>query len=114
MQIDVRFFATPLASGYSKGGEQFDTSIFDVVRKGKHIQNHKSAVQRNEALAKKSGEFLIGGDLPVTRPGFGAMRITGDGIRGEPADRAEAARVLRRAVELGIDFIDTADSYDPP
>ena len=75
--------------------------------------NHKIPVQRNEAPAKKSGEFLIGGDLPVTRLGFGAMRITGDGIWGEPADRAEAVRVLRRAVELGINFIDTANSYGP-
>src|ERR1700736_4572228 len=81
------------------------------------MQNHKSTVRRNvqrdQNLAKKSGEFLIGGDLRVTRLGFGAMRITGNGIWGEPADRAEAVRVLRRAVELGINFIDTADSYGP-
>ena len=77
------------------------------------MQNQKSAVQRNQAPAKKTGEFLIGGDLRVTRLGFGAMRITGDGVWGEPADRAEAVRVLRRAVELGINFIDTADSYGP-
>lgn len=64
-------------------------------------------------LAEKAGEFKIGGDLPVARLGFGAMRITGKGIWGEPADRAEAIRVLRRAVELGINFIDTADSYGP-
>ena len=57
--------------------------------------------------------FKIGGDLPVHRLGFGAMRITGPGIWGEPADRAEAIRTLRRARELGIDFIDTADSYGP-
>src|ERR1700733_5391629 len=81
--------------------------------KGKRMQNHKFTVQRNEAPAKKSGEFLIGDDLRVTRLGFGAMRITGDGIWGEPADRAEAVRVLRRAVEVGINFIDTADSYGP-
>ena len=77
------------------------------------MQNHKSAVQPSQALAKESGEFLIGDDLRVTRLGFGAMRITGDGVWGEPADRAEAVRVLRRAVELGINFIDTADSYGP-
>jgi len=81
------------------------------------MQNHKSAVprsvRRDQALAKKSGEFLIGDDLRVTRLGFGAMRITGDGIWGEPADRIEAVRVLRRAVDLGINFIDTADSYGP-
>jgi pyridoxine 4-dehydrogenase len=77
------------------------------------MQNRKFAGQRNQAPATKSGEFLIGDDLQVTRLGFGAMRITGDGIWGEPADRAEAVRVLRRAVELGINFIDTADSYGP-
>jgi pyridoxine 4-dehydrogenase len=64
-------------------------------------------------LAKSAGEFLIGGDLRVTRLGFGAMRITGEGVWGEPSNRAEAVRVLRRAVELGINFIDTADSYGP-
>ena len=77
------------------------------------MQNDKLSGQRNEAPAKKSGEFLIGNDLRVTRLGFGTMRITGEGIWGEPADRAEAIRVLRRAVELGINFIDTADSYGP-
>jgi pyridoxine 4-dehydrogenase len=58
-------------------------------------------------------EISIGNDLRVTRLGYGAMRITGDGIWGEPADRAEAIRVLRRTIELGINFIDTADSYGP-
>ena len=57
--------------------------------------------------------FNLGGDLPLHRLGFGAMRLTGPGIWGEPADRAEAIRTLRRARELGIDFIDTADSYGP-
>jgi aryl-alcohol dehydrogenase-like predicted oxidoreductase len=77
------------------------------------MQNHKVAVQRNQTPAKESGEFLIGNDLRITRLGYGAMRITGDGVWGEPLDRAEAVRVLRRAVELGINFIDTADSYGP-
>ncbi len=63
--------------------------------------------------AAKSGEFLMEGDLRVHRLGFGSMRLTGRGIWGEPQDRAEAIRVLRRAVELGINFIDTADSYGP-
>jgi pyridoxine 4-dehydrogenase len=63
--------------------------------------------------AAKSGTFRIGGDLPIHRLGFGAMRITGPGVWGEPKDRQEAIRVLRRAVELGINFIDTADSYGP-
>jgi aryl-alcohol dehydrogenase-like predicted oxidoreductase len=57
--------------------------------------------------------FQLGGDLTIHRLGFGAMRITGKGIWGEPEDREEAKRVLRRAVELGVDFIDTADSYGP-
>jgi len=55
----------------------------------------------------------VGGDLTVNRLGFGAMRITGDGIWGQPADRDEAKAVLRRAVELGVNFIDTADAYGP-
>ena len=57
--------------------------------------------------------FTIGGDLEVHRLGFGAMRITGDGIWGPPDDPEEAKRLLRRVVELGIDFVDTADSYGP-
>ena len=57
--------------------------------------------------------FIIGGDLTVNRLGYGAMRITGEGIWGPPADHDEAIRVLRRAVELGVNFIDTADSYGP-
>jgi aryl-alcohol dehydrogenase-like predicted oxidoreductase len=77
------------------------------------MPNQKFAVQPSQAPAKKSGEFLIGGDLRVNRLGFGSMRLTGDGIWGEPADRAEAVRVLRRAAELGVNFIDTADSYGP-
>lgn len=72
-----------------------------------------SAKKQASGLAAKAGEFLIGNDLRVTRLGFGTMRLTGKGIWGEPADRAEAVRVLRRAVELGINFIDTADSYGP-
>ena len=66
-----------------------------------------------EKNAAASGEFKIGGDLPVHRLGFGAMRITGRGVWGEPADPAEARRVLRKAVELGVNLIDTADSYGP-
>jgi pyridoxine 4-dehydrogenase len=63
--------------------------------------------------AHQSGQFSIGGDLSVHRLGFGAMRITGEGIWGEPADPAKARRTLERVPELGIDFIDTADSYGP-
>ncbi len=57
--------------------------------------------------------YTIGGDLTVSRLGYGAMRITGKGIWGPPKDKAEAIRVLKKAVELGVDFIDTADSYGP-
>jgi len=77
------------------------------------MQTNKSTSQPGGQLAKNAGEFLIGNDLRITRLGFGSMRITGKGIWGEPADRPEALRVLRRAVELGINFIDTADSYGP-
>src|SRR2546421_5180767 len=63
--------------------------------------------------ARLSATFKIGGDLPVVRLGFGAMRITGPGIWGPPRDPDEAVRVLRRAVDLGVNFIDTADSYGP-
>jgi aryl-alcohol dehydrogenase-like predicted oxidoreductase len=58
-------------------------------------------------------DFAIGGDLKVSRLGYGAMQLTGPGIWGEPRDRDEAMRVLRRAVELGVNLIDTADSYGP-
>jgi aryl-alcohol dehydrogenase-like predicted oxidoreductase len=63
--------------------------------------------------ASASGTFKIGGDLEVTRLGYGAMRIVGDGVWGPPKDRDEVIRVLRRLPELGVDFIDTADSYGP-
>jgi pyridoxine 4-dehydrogenase len=63
--------------------------------------------------AAASGRFLIGGDLPVHRLGYGTMRLVGEGAWGEPADVAEARRVLRRAVELGVTLIDTADAYGP-
>jgi aryl-alcohol dehydrogenase-like predicted oxidoreductase len=70
-------------------------------------------VSTTPSPAASSGTFLLGGDLPVHRLGFGAMRITGPGVWGEPQDPDEAVRVLRRLVELGVTFIDTADSYGP-
>ncbi len=69
------------------------------------------AVKNTDASA--AGTFMLGGDLPVHRMGFGAMRITGKGIWGPPEDRGEALRVLRRTLELGVNLIDTADSYGP-
>jgi pyridoxine 4-dehydrogenase len=65
------------------------------------------------ANAAASGTFTLGGDLTVNRLGFGAMRITGEGIWGEPKSEEEARKVLRHAIELGVNFVDTADSYGP-
>jgi pyridoxine 4-dehydrogenase len=72
-----------------------------------------TAAANQKRPAAKSGTFAIGGDLPVHRLGYGAMQLTGPGVWGEPADRVQAIAVLRRAVELGINLIDTADSYGP-
>ena len=63
--------------------------------------------------AAAAGTFTIGGDLTVNRMGYGAMRITGAGIWGPPADKAAALATLRRAIDLGVNLIDTADSYGP-
>ncbi|GMA56113.1 hypothetical protein GCM10025858_06160 [Alicyclobacillus sacchari] len=68
----------------------------------------------NETMsAKRSGTFAIGGDLTVNRLGYGAMQLTGPGVWGDPRDPDEAVRVLRRALELDVTFIDTADAYGP-
>jgi pyridoxine 4-dehydrogenase len=76
---------------------------------------HQKERRRNTmaAAATVTKTFKLGGELEIHRLGYGAMRITGKGIWGEPADRENAQKVLRRAVELGVDFIDTADSYGP-
>ncbi|MFF5216385.1 aldo/keto reductase [Micromonospora sp. NPDC000442] len=71
------------------------------------------ALEAGTRPAKESGTYRIGGDLQVDRLGYGAMQITGPGVWGDPKDPAEAVRVLRRAYELGVTFIDTADSYGP-
>jgi pyridoxine 4-dehydrogenase len=67
----------------------------------------------NMVSASLAGRVALGGEMPVHRLGFGAMRLTGEGIWGPPANRAEAMAILRRAVELDVNFIDTADSYGP-
>ena len=66
-----------------------------------------------EQTAAAAGRFKVAGDIAVNRLGFGAMRVTGTGVWGPPADRAEALRTLRRLPALGVTFIDTADSYGP-
>ena len=71
------------------------------------------STQAQPVSAALSGTFTLGGELTVNRLGFGAMRITGDGIWGPPKNKKEALAVLRRAVDLGVNFIDTADSYGP-
>src|ERR1700722_17504313 len=70
-------------------------------------------IQEQTLSAAAAGEFTIGGDLTANRMGYGAMRITGKGIWGPPEDKAAALATLRRAVELGVTLIDTADSYGP-
>lgn len=77
------------------------------------MNENKSEMQHGKLPAENAGKLLIGNYLRVTRLGLGTMRITGQGVWGEPVDRPGAIRVLRRAVELGINFIDTADSYGP-
>src|SRR5258705_10094178 len=77
-----------------------------------HIPKNASG-KRERETAGLSGELLIADDFLVARLGLGTMRLTGTGIWGEPTDRREGIRVVRRAVELGVNFIDTADSYGP-
>jgi pyridoxine 4-dehydrogenase len=82
--------------------------LIKPLRKGKNIMSHPLTID-----ASKSGTFLLGGKLPIYRLGFGAMRLTGAGIWGDPKNPKEAKAVLKRALELGINFIDTADAYGP-
>src|ERR687897_1512933 len=86
------------------------TAVESVRSKTKGRRMTDQDARPNAAAA---GTFRLGGDLFVNRLGFGAMRLTGRGILGEPEDPEEARRVLRRAVELGVNLIDTADSYGP-
>jgi pyridoxine 4-dehydrogenase len=90
---------------------EFQDCITISVTLTSRIALHWSGIQPWMSAIRKT--FTIGGDLEVHRLGYGAMRLTGKGIWGEPKDPAEARGVLKRAVELGVDFIDTADSYGP-
>jgi pyridoxine 4-dehydrogenase len=92
---------------------RLEPSQGEIIVAKKRSSKPKSLQNAGAKPAAKPGEFLIGGELPIHRLGFGAMRITGKGIWGEPQDHDEAVRVLRRTTELGINFIDTADSYGP-
>src|SRR4051794_8511553 len=85
---------------------------FVIVESGPLLRTEQTMESINISAAQ-AGTIVIGDDLEVNRLGFGSMRLTGPGIWGEPADRDEAKAVLRRAVELGTNFIDTADSYGP-
>lgn len=77
------------------------------------MKNSSASASSSQPHAAASGVFKIAGNLPVHRLGFGAMRITGQGVWGEPKDPAEARRVLHKVIDLGINLIDTADSYGP-
>src|SRR6266568_3072682 len=77
------------------------------------VEGAAPMVDGTSATAAAAGTIDVGGDLVVNRLGFGAMRITGEGVWGEPPDRDEAKAVLRRAIELNVNLIDTADSYGP-
>jgi aryl-alcohol dehydrogenase-like predicted oxidoreductase len=82
----------------------------------RHLKTHipkNASAKRESETAGLSVELLIADDFLVARLGLGTMRLTGKGVWGEPSDRSEAIRVVRRAVELGVNFIDTADSYGP-
>ena len=83
-----------------------------VLAGGSFVMAEKLAATTTADPADKSS-FLLGGDLSVRRLGYGAMRLTGEGVWGWPADRENARKVLRRAVELDVNFIDTADAYGP-
>jgi aryl-alcohol dehydrogenase-like predicted oxidoreductase len=90
--------------------EAYSGSSMETKKKAASVAGKGTASSKP---AMRAGEFRIGGKLTIFRLGFGAMRITGKGVWGEPQDHDEVVRVLRRAVELGINFIDTADSYGP-
>ena len=102
--------------GGSRGGHAAKvTEVIGVISKrcsdglyGTKISDHNAGPD-----AAAAGTFALGDDLVVNHLGFGAMRLTGKGIRGEPEDPEEARRVLRRAIELGVTLLDTAASYSP-
>lgn len=106
-QTNVSFLNTFQCTGLGHRDKKFTETRIPL----RESKNDMTAATRANAAA--SGSFKIGGDLTVNRLGFGAMRITGEGVWGEPKDREEAKRVLRRLEGLGVNFIDTADAYGP-
>jgi len=86
---------------------------FDKTKHWRINMNNDKGVSTQTLSATPSGTAVLGGELTVNRLGFGAMRLTGEGVWGPPKDPANAIAVLRRAIELGVNFIDTADSYGP-
>src|SRR5829696_1053040 len=98
-------------SGWLLCAHQWERTAVESVRS--ETEGRRMTDQDARPDAALAGTFSLGGDLLVNRLGFGAMRLTGRGILGEPEDPEEARRVLRRAVELGVNLIDTADSYGP-
>jgi pyridoxine 4-dehydrogenase len=107
---------TPLTDDYRSGFVAYHdaaTRLFDKTNHWRMNMNNSKAASTPTLSATPSGTALLGGELTVNRLGFGAMRLTGDGVWGPPKDPANAIAVLRRAIELGVNFIDTADSYGP-
>jgi aryl-alcohol dehydrogenase-like predicted oxidoreductase len=101
-----------LSPGFHVAGVIWMVAVGRVSRRGHLPRPRRNNIMTN-ANAASSGTFKIGGSTAIHRLGFGAMRITGKGIWGPPADKAECLRTLRRLPALGVNFIDTADSYGP-
>src|SRR5215218_10464272 len=98
-------------SGWLLCAHRWERAAVESVRS--ETEGRRMTAQHSRPNAALSGTYPLGGDLLVNRLGFGAMRLTGRGILSEREDPEEARRVLRRAVELGVNLIDTADSYGP-
>jgi Aldo/keto reductase family len=99
--------------GTLNGTRDRELSLGPAVQEPRKPRGAPLMADQASVTASTAGTIDVGGDLTVNRLGFGAMRLTGRGIWGEPPDRDQAKAVLRRAVELGVNFIDIADSYDP-
>jgi pyridoxine 4-dehydrogenase len=113
LHIKAKSLATSPAGDVSIVPSQIGATVVSTTPTSKSTRETHARTDTNGPDAAASGTFRIGDDLVVRRLGFGTMRLTGKGIWGEPQDRDEAIRVLRRAIELGVNFIDTADSYGP-